>query len=106
MGLSFFVTPDVLIPRPDTEPIVEKIIEKIGPDLLSKTDKLRILDLCTGSGAIGLSLKKNIKDSEVTLSDISEAALKIAVKNAEKLNLEGLNFIKSDLFYGFKKGIQ
>lgn len=94
MKLNFFVDDNILIPRQDTECLVEEII-KISKEVNVK----KILDLCTGSGAIGVSLAKYIKKSEITASDISEKALKIARKNAENNDVENqMNFIKSDLF--------
>lgn len=77
MGLSFHLNSDTLIPRPDTECLAEKIIEK--NQFLSP----RILDLCTGSGCIGISLVHFIKGSCCDLTDISENALKMAKENAE-----------------------
>lgn len=92
MKLNFFVNSDVLIPQPDTEILVEEVI-KISEDI----DKLKILDLCTGSGAIAVSLKKYIENSRVVATDISERALEIAAKNAKDNNVE-IEFIKSNLF--------
>ena len=82
----------MLIPQPDTEILVEEVI-KISEDI----DKLKILDLCTGSGAIAVSLKKYIENSRVVATDISERALEIAAKNAKDNNVE-IEFIKSNLF--------
>lgn len=98
MGLDFYVTPAVLIPRADTESVVEGIIEKIVPNLDSVVKPLRILDLCTGSGAIGLSLAKAFPDALVTLSDISDAALEIAGTNARRFGCENVCRKQSDLF--------
>jgi len=77
MGLTFRLNSDTLIPRPDTECLVEKIIEK------NQFSSPKILDLCTGSGCIGISLVHFIKDSCCDLTDISENALKMAKDNAE-----------------------
>ncbi|MBQ4109969.1 MAG: peptide chain release factor N(5)-glutamine methyltransferase [Clostridia bacterium] len=77
MSLEFKVTPDVLIPRPDTEIMVYEILEKF------KNEKLEILDLCCGSGCIGISLLKNLPNANVTFVDISDGALKITKENAE-----------------------
>lgn len=100
MGLEFYVDENVLIPQPDTEILVEEVI-KICKEIHfhNKNKKIRILDLCTGSGAIGISLKKYIQNSEITLSDISNKALEIAKKNC--INIIGnteINIIESDLF--------
>ena len=91
MGLEFEVNKNVLIPRADTEILVEEVIEIIGKK------ELKVLDLCTGSGAIAVSLAKKINDIEVTASDISLNALETAKKNA-LLNDVVVNFKYSDLF--------
>lgn len=97
MGLNFFVNENVLIPQPDTEILVEEIISKT-----KENDK--ILDLCTGSGAIGISIFKlcENKNLNIYLSDISEAALDVAKKNSIK-NLANVKFLCSDLFENIKE---
>ncbi len=92
MKMDFFVDENVLIPRPDTEILVEEVIK-----IAQKYNSPRILDLCTGSGAIAISLKKFEPNADITAVDISEKALEIAQKNAEKLEAK-INFVKSDLF--------
>ena len=92
MKMDFFVDENVLIPRPDTEILVEEVIK-----IAQKYNSPRILDLCTGSGAIAISLKKFVPNADITAVDISEKALEIAKKNAEKLEAK-INFVKSDLF--------
>lgn len=92
MKMDFFVDENVLIPRPDTEILVEEVIK-----IAQKYNSPRILDLCTGSGAIAISLKKFVPNSDITAVDISEKALEIAQKNAKKLETK-INFLKSDLF--------
>lgn len=92
MKMDFFVNENVLIPRPDTEILVEEVIK-----IAQKYNSPRILDLCTGSGAIAISLKKFVPNADITAVDISEKALEIAQKNAEKLEAK-INFVKSDLF--------
>lgn len=94
MKLNFFVDKNVLIPRQDTEILVEEVI-KIG----QKTNAKKILDLCTGSGAIAVSLAKYLPNTEITAIDISNEALKIAKKNAISNNVEEqITFISSDMF--------
>ncbi len=92
MGLDFYVDSNVLIPQPDTEILVEEVIN------LCK-ENYKILDLCTGSGAIGVSVAKNINRVEVAMSDISNKALEIAKRNAENNGvIDKCNFILSDMF--------
>jgi len=102
MSLLFKVQPGVLIPRQDTETLVEAIIEcaaYIGKASLS------ILDMCTGSGCIALSLAHYIKNSHITASDISKEALSVAENNAEHLGLrDKVRFVQSDLFESFVNG--
>ena len=93
MGLEFNVNKSVLIPQPDTEILVEKVIEIIKRE----NKEISVLDLCTGSGAIGISIKKLTDNTTVTASDISLRALRVARENAEKLEVD-VNFIESDLF--------
>ena len=94
MKLNFFVDKNVLIPRQDTEILVEEVIK-----IAQKTNAKKILDLCTGSGAIAVSLAKYLPQSEITAIDISNGALKIAKKNAVSNNVENqITFISSDMF--------
>jgi len=90
MGLSFRVTPDVLIPRQDTEVLVEEVLKKVG-------DAKSILDMCTGSGCIVLSLAYYGNFLRCTGVDISKEALKIAKENGKSL-APMVEFIDSDLF--------
>ena len=97
MGLNFFVNENVLIPQPDTEIIVEETLKKCK-ELLLKNGKIKILDLCTGSGAIAVSLSNFLGDkAEVFASDISAKALEVVKYNNEKNNTN-VRFIESDLF--------
>ena len=94
MKLNFLVTKDVLIPRPDTEILVEEVI-KIAENIPNPV----ILDLCTGSGAIAVSLAKYIKNVHIYAIDISSKALEIAKKNAELNGVKNnIDFIESNLF--------
>ena len=81
-GFEFIVTPTVLIPRPETELLVEKVVE-----LAAAFEKPRIIDLGTGSGCIAVSLAKLIANAQVVALDISAAALEIAQANAKKLGV-------------------
>lgn len=94
---KFKVTRDVLSPRMETEELIYKVLEYIKK---SKKDSFKILDLCTGSGIIAITLKKEIveKYTEIVASDISEKALSIAIENANNNNNANITFIKSDLF--------
>lgn len=99
MGLEFRVIPDVFIPRPETEILVETAIE-FSRSRSHQIDKLKILDMGTGSGCIAISLAKLLPGVEITAVDISPFALGIAQENAKNNNAE-VNFIKSDLFAAF-----
>ena len=81
MGLPFMVSPDVLIPRPETEWLAEYIIEHYQ----GKAPK--VLDLCTGSGCIGIAVKKHLPEAEVTLVDVSKLALNVAEANRKELDV-------------------
>ena len=95
-GLDFIVNEDVLIPRPETELLVETVI---AFSYQSSAFSLKILDLCTGSGCIAIPLTKNIPECKIVASDISEAALDIARLNAEKNGVcDNIKFVQSDLF--------
>lgn len=89
MGLNFSVTPDVLIPRQDTEVLVEETLKYLKPGM-------KVLDLCTGSGCIAVSLKYMVPESLVWAADISEKALAVARNNAERIGVQ-ISFIESDV---------
>nr|WP_314634900.1 peptide chain release factor N(5)-glutamine methyltransferase [uncultured Oribacterium sp.] len=97
-GLDFFVNEDVLIPRADTECLVDLVLEDYA-DLVKQAgpSSLKILDLCTGSGCIGISVAKHLPYQELFLVDLSEKALAVAKKNAEKHLGENVTFLQSDL---------
>ena len=99
-GLDFSVSEGILIPRSDTEILVETVIKE-AENL--KNNPLLILDLCTGSGCIAIALKKSIPAAEVEASDISEISEKIFKKNCLSLKEKQINFIKSNLFENIKK---
>lgn len=91
-GLDLIVTPDTLIPRPDTETLVEAALAKILKDGVS------VLDLGTGTGAIALAIAKNRPQAQLTAVDASAAALQVAIKNAQHLAIENVEFIQSNWF--------
>ncbi len=93
MGLDFYVDKNVLIPRADTETLTNYIIDMGG----SPT----VLDMCTGSGCIGISIAHYLKDAKVTLADVSENALSVAAKNAQK-NGADVSIIQADLLLGYQ----
>lgn len=90
MGLTFRVTPDVLVPRQDTETLVEEVLKTVKPGS-------RILDMCTGSGCILLSILHYAEECTGTGADLSEAALAVAQENAQRLGGE-CRFVRTDLF--------
>ena len=127
-GLDFFVNEDVLIPRADTECLVDLVLEDYA-DLAKQAGKtysekrnsehvsnkhednveneansssLNILDLCTGSGCIGISVAKHLPYQELLLVDLSEKALAVAKKNAEKHLGENVTLLQSDLLTGVR----
>lgn len=110
MGLEFIVNENVLIPRQDTETLVEDALEIIntgtlrGEDMDVKRKEWDILDLCTGSGAIGVSLARIANKVNVTCSDISEGAIKVAKENAQKHGVaKSVKFEQGDLLKPFSK---
>lgn len=90
MGLKFKVNPNVLIPRQDTETLVEEVIKVACPGM-------RVLDMCTGSGCILISVMKNVPDIAGTGCDISKPALLVAKENAKNNEVEA-EWVRSDLF--------
>ena len=109
-GRDFIVTPDVLIPRPETEQMIDAVLNLVGKPYLPgvkpspakiSPHHLKILDVGTGSGCIAITLQLELPEAKVTASDISPAALKIAQKNATKHGLT-LPFIISNLLENVK----
>lgn len=99
-GLKFFVNKNVLIPRPETENLVEQILKK------TKKRKLIVADVGTGSGCIAVSLATQNLNLKIVASDISERALEIARKNAKLNKVSGrIKFIKSNLLENFNENI-
>ncbi len=95
-GLNLEISPHVLIPRPETEILVDFVAKFLEQDVEGKV----LLDLCSGSGCMGLSLKKKFPSLSVTLSDISPDALSLSKKTAEKNNLD-VSYLQGDLLSPF-----
>lgn len=94
-SLEIKVTPDCLIPRPETELLVERAIEF----LRTRQDNQKVCDLCTGSGCVAVAIAKNYPDCNIIATDISDAALKVAAQNIEHHNLsEKIELLCGDLF--------
>lgn len=94
MKMDFYVDENVLIPQPDTEIVVEEAIDIINRNKLSK-----VLDMCTGSGILAISIAKYTDAGKITAVDISEKALEVAEKNAISNDVDTkIKFIKSDMF--------
>lgn len=91
-GLKFKVNKNVLVPRPETEELVQWILDEVS----SEEKKINILDIGTGSGCIAVSLAKHLPRAQITALDISEKALKTAKMNAE-INKVPVNFIRQDI---------
>lgn len=92
-GLKFNVNKNVLIPRPDTEILVEECLSKI-----KKVDRPKILDIGTGSGAISVAIGKNREDSQILAADISKEAIETAKINSEENHVKNIKFVESDVF--------
>lgn len=110
-GREYTVNENVLIPRADTEVLVEQALKYAGrieadkaevtvPDSRSTDEdiKMHILDMCTGSGCIAITLALEIAESHVVAVDLSEEALNVAVENKDKLGAENVSFVQSNLF--------
>ncbi|MDC7225430.1 MAG: peptide chain release factor N(5)-glutamine methyltransferase [Spirochaetales bacterium] len=99
-GRDFYVDESVLVPRPDTELIIDKAVELLDSEASASANRdkpCRVLDLCTGSGCIAVTMKLERPELDVRASDISTEALNTARKNAKALTAD-VNFIESNLF--------
>lgn len=105
MGLYYYVDENVLIPQPDTEILVEKTIRIVTANNKLLSQNIKILDLCTGSGAIAVSLENYLQNKcniEIYASDISEKAIDVAKRNAKENNAK-VKFIISDMFQNIEE---
>lgn len=103
-GLSFKVNPSVLIPRPETEELVEWILSDVRNPKISK-NSLKIIDLGTGSGCIPISLKKNIPEAKLYALDVSIEALSVARQNAV-INQTSVHFIQDDILNSISRELK
>lgn len=113
-GLNIKVGPGVLIPRPETELLVEEVLKAVSSEkdkgqnselissLVTRSSPLSILDLCTGSGCLALAIAKHIPNSDVYAVDISEKALEYAMENAKFNGIANVKFLKGNLFEAVK----
>ena len=103
-GMDLIVTPAVLIPRPETEHLIEAVIEVVrvgGQECPPHTNPMRMVDVGTGSGCIALALAKEFPEAEIHATDVSSAALEVARANAARLQFEQrIQFHQADLFDG------
>jgi release factor glutamine methyltransferase len=98
-GLDFIVSPAVLIPRPETEHVIERVLEIARTGSIGAP--LRIMDVGTGSGCIAIALAKELPHAEIHATDISPEALEIAKANAARLGFRAIDFRRLDLLAGF-----
>jgi release factor glutamine methyltransferase len=105
-GLDLLVSPAVLIPRPETEHVVETVLDLLKEYPLDPVGKLRLVDVGTGSGCIALALASELQQAEVHATDISPEALEIAAVNAARFAMDSrIRFRKSDLLAAYPKDI-
>ena len=101
-GMDFIVTPAVLIPRPETEHVIEAVLDRVGR-APTPASPLHIADVGTGSGCIALALAKELPEAEIYATDISAAALEVARANAARHHLENrIHFREADLLTGLE----
>jgi release factor glutamine methyltransferase len=100
-GMDLIVTPAVLIPRPETEHVIETVLDLVGQRAPSPASRLHIADVGTGSGCIALALAKELPQAEIIATDVSAAALEVARANAARHQLESqIEFRETDLLAG------
>jgi len=100
-GRKFIVSPDVLIPRPETEDFLNLLSQRSLQEqftIANNPNSRNVLDLCTGSGCLGITTALEQPNWHITCSDISSKALEVAKQNATKLNAKNTTFVQSDLF--------
>lgn len=101
-GLDFEVTRDVLIPRPETEFVVEEVLDLAGRG----AQMARIADIGTGSGCVAIAIATELPDADVLATDVSAAALEVARRNAERNGVAGrIRFVRADLLTGVQRGL-
>jgi release factor glutamine methyltransferase len=104
-GMDLIVTPAVLIPRPETEHVIETVLERVHVGRAPSPADLRLVDVGTGSGCIALALAKELPHAEIHATEISPAALEIARANAARHQLEDrVQFHQTDLLQGLERG--
>lgn len=110
-GRDFAVTPDVLIPRPETEALVDEVLKLMGKQILPGVkaedpifpiDDVDILDVGTGSGCIATTLALELPEAKIVGTDVSDKALSVARKNAKKLGADNVKFKRSNLLIGLR----
>jgi release factor glutamine methyltransferase len=102
-GMDFIVSPAVLIPRPETEHVIETVLSCVGARTPSADNLPRIVDVGTGSGCIAVALAKELPNAEIHATDISNAALEVARANAARHEFENrIRFYHADLLEGFE----
>lgn len=102
LDFDFLVDENVLIPRPETELLVEQAVSYINNELYNEKETIKVLDMCTGSGCIAISVDRLCEKADVTAVDISEKALETAKENNDRNN-GNVSFVKSDLFENIKE---
>ena len=104
-GIDLIVSAAVLIPRPETEHVIESVLDRVGEGRVSSRGELKIVDVGTGSGCIAIALAKELPEAEIHATEISPAALEIARANAARHQLQSrIRFNQTDLLEGMQGG--